>query len=85
MEERARALLATLLEPIAPERRGEVLREVVEALERGYRATGGTRPRVAQEATLAHIPDTSWHFAPSPRGGTTSRNKLMYRSDLEIF
>lgn len=42
--ERARAILAVLLEPIPPERREEVRRAVLEALERGYRAAGVPLP-----------------------------------------
>lgn len=42
--ERARAMLAALVEGMPPERRPEVLREIIEALRRAYKATGANAP-----------------------------------------
>jgi len=41
----ARAALALLVEPVPPERRGDALRELAEAMERGYRAAGAPVPK----------------------------------------
>lgn len=44
-ERTARAALALLVEPIPPERRADALRELVEAMERGYRMAGAPVPK----------------------------------------
>lgn len=44
-EATARAALALLVEPIAPEKREGALRELVDAMERSYRAAGAPVPK----------------------------------------
>lgn len=45
----ARAALALLVEPIPPERREDALRELVDAIERSYRAAGVPVPKWLQK------------------------------------
>lgn len=48
-EETARAALALLVEPVAPDGREKVRRALVEAMEEGYRATGTEVPKWLRE------------------------------------